>query len=112
MRDCRKYMERIKLFEESGLPKKMTRARLQGVLEELGLTYSIQERGKETDGFRIVIDLPQEHVEEKQERIRGNVLNQPLHTSFDNEKMLPLIRAIKRSRNFGCEIVNTELVAK
>lgn len=92
-------------FEQSveDTPQKVTKTKLFDLLEKLGLQYSTEGEGGD---FKIVIDLPPEHIVEKARLERGNVLNRELPTRFDEEKFKPLFRAIKRSTNLDCEMID------
>ncbi|MBU4257174.1 hypothetical protein KJ586_04240 [Patescibacteria group bacterium] len=87
----------------------MTKARLHRVLEELNLKYTIDGEG---GNFKIIIDLPEEHITEKNELMRGAVLNDDYATKFDKESIRPLIRKINGSTNFDCGIktVNNQYI--
>jgi hypothetical protein len=83
--------------------KKMTKARLHKVLEALNLNYSIIGEGSD---FEIIINPPEGYVEEKDKLYAGKVLNEGYHTTFDTDGLTPLIRAIGRSSNLGCNVQN------
>ena len=95
-------MENIKNFTpQAEVPQKMTNARLFKALEELGIIYTSEEK----DGFlQITMELPEEHIKDKAELMKGAVLNDSYYTKFDNEKINPLIKKIKRSTNRDCTI--------
>lgn len=86
-------------------PQKMTKTRLSRLLEELNLQCSFQGEGGD---FDIVIDLPQEHIEEKNILENASLLNKAILTKFDEDKFLPLVRAIKRSTNLDCQVISSD----
>lgn len=85
--------------------KKVTKARLQRLLESLNVNYSINGEGGD---FEILIEKPEGYAEEKTEALAGKVLNDSYHIPFDRENLQPLIRAINRSDNLRCELRNEE----
>lgn len=104
-------MERMKSFEASAEVdplkdldgKKMTKARLQRVLEALNINYSIVGEGSE---FEIIINMPEGYAEEKAAMLAGKVLNESYPVAFDSDSLYPLVRAINRSSNLKCDIQN------
>ena len=100
-------MERQRNFEPSveNQPRKITKTRLNRLLEGSGLQYSIKEDGS---NVTITIDLPDEHIREKEQLETGHVLNEGIKTKFDEEKFLPVYRAIAGSTNLDCRKVTTD----
>ena len=89
------------------IPQKMTGERLKKALGDLDLEYTI-ETGDKDFKFKIIVQLPQEHISEKDELMKDAFLNDAYHTEFETEKILSLVRMIRRSRNLDCKIENTD----
>lgn len=83
-------------------PRKLTKTRLFGYLEEKGIQYTIEGEGA---NFIIFIDIPPEHFEdiERQEKKLGSIGP----TEFNNEVILPLVREINYSTNLRCDFEYT-----
>lgn len=86
-------------------PQKMTKNRLFEIIKLLNLKCVIDGEG---NNFKIIIDLPEEHIREKEKLDKIAFLNRGYYTNFDNEKINPLFKQIKRSTNFDCEIEKTD----
>jgi hypothetical protein len=85
------------------VPQKMTKVRLNRLLDEMGLSYSLQGEGSD---FNIIINLPPEHVTEKEKIVQASVLNDSHHTVFDEQSIWPIFRAIKHSTNLDCKMLD------